>query len=175
MISNSDSIVLALDVGTTQTGYCFIDESSLKPLRFGKINNEKIYGEIHILANMECNSRIAIEQFAHYGKSNPVGATTIEAITWNGKFIREAEQLGIPYEYVYRKEEKMLIVGSMKCGDTEIRHALIDRFAKTKSGKGTQKNPDYFYGFADDVWSAYCVGLVAIMRAKGITKAKDWI
>lgn len=168
------SIILALDAGTTQTGYCFVDEYSMKPLQFGKIDNNRIYDEIHRLANMSCERRLAIEQFAHYGSKNPVGATTIEAITWNGKFIREAEQLGLSYEYVYRKEEKMLILGSMKGGDTEIRHALIQRFAKTENGKGTKDDPDYFYGFANDVWSAYCVALVAIMRAKGITKAKDW-
>lgn len=171
------SIVLAIDAGTTQTGFCFVDEATLEPIQFGKINNDKVYDEIHRLSNLvnsKCKYRIAIEQFAHYGSKHPMGATTIEAITWNGKFIREAEQLGIPYEYVYRKEEKMLILGTMKGGDTEIRHALIQRFAKTENGKGTKDDPDYFYGFANDVWAAYCVALVAIMRARGITKAKDW-
>lgn len=172
--SKLKNIILALDVGTTQTGYCFVDEDTFKPIQFGKIDNELIYSEIHRLAEMKCNRRIAIEQFASYGRSNPIGATTIEAITWNGKFIREIEQLKINWQYVLRKEEKMLIVGTMKCGDTEIRHALISRFAKTKSGKGTIKCPDFFYGFAEDVWSAYSVALVAIMRDKGITNAKDW-
>lgn len=172
---NYQCMILALDVGTKQTGFCYIDNSTLKPIKFGKIDNEKIYNEIHNLAKMRCFRILAIEQFAHYGKNTSVGSTTIEAITWNGKFIREAEQLGLPVEYVYRKEEKMLLLGSMKGGDTQIRHALIERFAKTENGKGTKDNPDYFYGFADDVWSAYSVGLVAIMRARGITKAKDWV
>lgn len=172
--SNLHNVILGLDVGTTQTGYCFVDEDTFKPIQFGKIDNELIYSEIHRLAEIKCNRRIALEQFAFYGRANAMGATTIEAITWNGKFIRECEHLKLPWEFVLRKEETMLIVGNAKSGDKEVRHALISRFGKTKSGKGTKKNPDFFYGFAEDVWSAYSVALVAIMRDKGITNAKDW-
>ena len=32
--------VLALDVGTTETGYCVVDSETRKPLEFGKVDND---------------------------------------------------------------------------------------------------------------------------------------
>ena len=172
---SNDKFILALDVGTKETGYCIVSERTLKPLEFGIVANDAVYERINRLLKYHGEHKLAIEQFASYGPSNPIGATTIEAITWNGKYIREAELKGIPYEYVYRKEEKMLIVGNMKCGDTEIRRALIKRFANTKTGKGTKNFPDYFYKFSDDMWSAYSVALVCIMRKKEVHTYNEWL
>lgn len=47
----------------------------------------------------------------------------------------------------------------MKATDATIRQALIDLFAKDtpNKGKGTKKDPGYFYGFKSDIWSAFSV------------------
>ncbi len=53
----------------------------------------------------------------------------------------------------------MLLCHSMKATDATIRQALIDLFAKDtpNKGKGTKKEPGYFYGFKADIWSAFSV------------------
>ena len=60
----------------------------------------------------------------------PLGQSTIESITWNGRYIQLAEDNGVPWEYVYRKDEKIHLCGTMKAKDANIRQALIDRFFK---------------------------------------------
>jgi hypothetical protein len=79
---------------------------------------------------------------------------------WIGRFIQAAEQ---ETELIYRKEEKMSLCGNTRAKDSNIRQALIDRYAKHdfKTGKGTKKNPDTFYGVSKDVWQAIAVAVTA--------------
>lgn len=73
--------------------------------------------------------------------------------------------------YVYRKDEKMTLCGSMKAKDSNIKQELINRYAKHdfKSGKGTKNNPDTFYGVAKDVWQAIAVGVTYYEGLKSST------
>jgi hypothetical protein len=155
--------VLALDVGTIETGYCIVDSETRKPLEFGKIDNyellEKIRGHNIINGNYPFVYDVFVyEQFVSYGM--PIGSTTLEAIKWNGRFIQaNIDNLCRPIYNITRIEERRVICNSVKSGDTEVKHALIERFAPKDSnfGKGTKKNKGFFYGFSKDMWSAYAV------------------
>lgn len=145
--------VLAIDTGTVETGYCIVDEKAYRPVEFGKIENAQLLSVIDGFSG-----RAAIEGFACYGM--PVGASTIESITWNGRFIERLNVQDIPWEYVYRKDEKIHICGSMKAKDANIRQALIDRFGEV----GTKNNQGFFYGFKADIWTAFAIAVCAIDR-----------
>lgn len=145
--------ILSLDVGTKMSGYCIADGNTLKPIEFGKINNEDLLKIVK-----EKNYDLMLyEEFQSYGMA--IGESTITSIKWNGRYIQSAldrEKKVVP---IYRKEEKMCLCQTMKAKDSNIRRALIDRFAihDYKNGKGTKKNPDWFYGFKADVWSSYAI------------------
>jgi hypothetical protein len=151
--------ILAIDPGNAETAWCEIDANSLRPLRFAKESNEVVRRFITSEVNI---SAVVVERVASYGMA--VGREVFETCEWVGRFTENALCCGIPVYYVYRKEEKLHICASPRANDANIRRALIDRFASTdlKNGKGTKKNPDWFYGFSADVWAAYAVGLTFI-------------
>ena len=159
-IGGKEMNILALDVGTTESGYCLMDEKTYQPYSFGKVANE----ELLKIVQTEDYGKMVYEAFASYGMA--IGQSTIKSIEWNGRFIQCAINRDIPVFPVFRKEEKINICGSMKAKDTNIRQALIDRFAffDFKNGKGTKLNQDFFDGFSKDAWSAFAIGTTYIDR-----------
>jgi hypothetical protein len=149
--------VLALDVGTIETGYCVVDSETRKPIEFGKVDNNLLLDRL--MGHYPFDYDILVyEQFVSYGM--PIGATTLEAIKWNGRFIQaNIDNQCRPIYNITRIEERRVICNSVKSGDTEVKHALIERFAPKDSnfGKGTKNNKGFFYGFSKDMWSAYAV------------------
>lgn len=148
--------ILAIDVGTTETGFCIINKETYKPIRFGKISNEDL---LDIVRNEEYDTLI-YEEFQSYGM--PIGVSTITSITWNGRYMQIALDREKKVDYIYRKEEKMNLCGSMKAKDSNIRQALIDRFGEV----GTKKAKGFFYGFKKDIWAAYAVGITWLDKQK---------
>lgn len=145
--------ILAIDAGNTYSGVAIVELPEFRLVWFGKLPNEEIYD---VVKNFHIDE-VALEMVACYGM--PVGKDVFETCVWIGRFIEQLK--GHKISYVYRKDEKMCLCGSLKAKDSNIRQALINRYAKHdfKTGKGTKKNPDVFYGVANDVWSAIAVAV----------------
>lgn len=157
-------IVLAVDPGNKESAYCFVDADTLQPGKFGKVCNKELLSIINLCV-YDC---IVIERVASYGMA--VGRDVFETCEWVGRFTQAA--LPLDADYIYRKDEKLHICGDSKAKDSNIRRALIDRFAQhdLKNGKGTKSNPDWFYGFAADCWAAYAVALTYIETKRILSK-----
>ena len=155
---------LAIDPGDVQSAYCFLDRETLRPLRFAKVDNQTLL----LIVQVEAYEEIVIERVQSFGMA--VGRNVFETCEWIGRYTQAATA---PVHYIYRQEEKLHICRDSRAKDANIRRALIDRFAKhdLDNGKGTKKNPDWFYGFKADCWSAYAVGLTHVER-KGATEAE---
>lgn len=159
-------MILAIDPGNEQSGVVLIRESDLKPIVAEKITNEELLDNLLMdryerLEESECINHVAIEMIASYGMA--VGQSVFETCVWIGRFIQALEDnyYNDSLKFIYRKDEKMNLCGSMKAKDSNIVQALIDRFAPNTSnkGKGTKKEPGWFYGFKKDIWQAYAVGV----------------
>jgi hypothetical protein len=158
-------MILAIDPGNVESAYVLLDED-LKIIEFAKLKNEDMLIKISDIFNKYFIANTAIEMIASYGMA--VGESVFQTCVWIGRFI---EHINIYHsgfhlntmnlKMIYRKDEKMNLCGTMKAKDTNIRVALIDRFAKHdfKNGKGTKNNPDVFHGFYKDCWAAMAVGV----------------
>lgn len=169
--------ILAIDPGNKESGFCLIDSETLRPVWHEKMDNSKFKWEVqfnHFLSEyLNCNSfYVVIERVASYGMA--VGAEVFETCEWIGRFNEFfLQQYGQKSHFVYRKEEKLHFCYSMKANDSNIRQALVDRFAPGQSnyGKGTKKEPGWFYGFKADEWSAYAV---AVLFADTYLRAEEF-
>lgn len=154
--------IFAIDPGNEQSAYCIMDDE-YHLLEFAKLPNKELMKTM--IQSIPEAEMVVIERMMSYGM--PVGAETFITCEWIGRFAQEAEKL-VSVEYVYRKDEKLYICGSPKATDTNIRHALIERFAKfdTKRGTGTKANQDYFYGVTKDCWSAIAIATTKLDMLK---------
>ena len=149
-------MIIGIDPGPVNSAYAVANEDDYKPV------------EVEILPNDEVLKRIAnakedwfvIEMVASYGMA--VGKDVFETVCWIGRFYQAAIMFGFREDMcrrIYRGDVKMNLCQSMRAKDANVNRALVDRFAQhdLKSGKGTKKNPDWFYGFNADKWAAYGV------------------
>lgn len=152
--------ILAIDPGNIESGYVFVEHNRkniTKILEKGKVKNEELLQKIRDKSFGEYD--LAIEMIASYGM--PVGKEVFDTCVWSGRFLEAAglsECIG-RFSWVFRREEKLLLCGSMKAKDSNIIQALVDRYApgQPNHGKGTKKAPGFFYGFAKDTWQAMAV------------------
>lgn len=157
----NEKILLSIDPGNEFSAYCLIDMNTYKLIKFGKVANQELkdYLQSSEFSDICSNNHMyfSIEMIASYGMA--VGQTVFETCVWIGRFI---EIMCCNHQYIYRKDVKMNLCGTMKAKDTNIRQALIDRFGEV----GTKKNQGFFYGFKADIWSAYAVGVTFIDTCK---------
>ena len=158
------TIIFAIDPGDVESGFAVIRMPDFALFDHGKVENKKMLEKIDRYSFFGAINVFAIEMIASYGM--PVGKNVFETCVWIGRFIQVIKHQ--KHTFVYRKEEKLCLCGSLKAKDSNIRQALIDRYAKHdfKSGKGVKKNPDTFYGVSKDVWQAIAVGVTCYENRK---------
>jgi len=142
--------IIAIDPGTFQSGYVIWDGANV--LDFGKIDNEIL---LNLLPTVSADA-LVIEQIRSYG--NAMGQSTIDTVFWSGRF---AEAFPGPFHLLPRVEVKKHLCHTGAAKDTNVKQALVDRFAYgvRNHGKGIKSDPGFFYGFVGDVYSALGVAV----------------
>jgi len=152
--------LLSIDPGNEMSGYVWMNED-YTIINIGKVENKNILQFIE--DNRHIKIKVCIEMVASYGMS--VGQTVFDTCVWIGRFYQASYERSdyIP-KLIFRKDVKMNLCGQTRAKDTNIKQALIDRFAYgvPNNGKGYKKDPGYFYGFKADIWQAYALGVTCL-------------
>lgn len=181
--------VFAIDPGNKESAYVLLDIEpyfnrpgcaynpyTLIVKDHGKKQNANVLEELERWLNFSLykDVHVVIERVQAMGM--PVGYEVFETCEWIGRFANCSENKGFCPNYVYRLEEKITLCNDSKAKDTNIRQALIDRFAKhdLKNGKGTKQKPDVFYGFSKDQWAAMAVATTFLEQMAGTGHKATW-
>lgn len=162
-------MILGIDPGNEFSAYCLVESATMKIIKCEKVSNKALIDEVIPSLDTKKLKAMAIEHMEGYGQS--VGREVFETCYYIGKLI-ERTSANYPYVLIVpvkRKEEKLAITGRLTSDDKTVRHNLIDLFAKHdfKGGKGNKKDPDVFYGFADDMWSAFAICYTTKLKLEG--------
>ena len=143
--------ILAIDPGNRESAYVIFNGE--KVIAKGKGANRIVEQALFMRRGIDV---VLIEMVASYGM--PVGADVFETCVQIGRFQRILEA-GKDVHLVYRKDVKHHHCGTSKAKDSNIRQALVDKYAKGASnyGKGTKAKPGFFYGFRADIWQAFAI------------------
>lgn len=152
--------ILAIDPGSVESGYVVTDTANgMKIQKCGRVGNSELKAKIAEIVSIYGIKTAVIEMIASYGMA--VGRDVFDTCVWIGRFAEALDTCGVVCEYIYRKEEKLYICGNSRAKDANIRRALIDDFAEKDfvRGKGTKREPDFFYGVSKDAWMAFAVAV----------------
>lgn len=180
--------LLAIDPGNIESGYVLVEYEGgrvRKILDAGKVGNSLLMYKTGDMIRQGETNQIVIELIESFGM--PVGREVFQTCIWIGRFIQHArdnsdaqifsstERESVKISYITRREEKLTICGSVKAKDSNIRQALIDKYAEFdwKNGKGTKAKPDFFYGFKADMWAAFAVAHTFIRNNVKINTSED--
>jgi hypothetical protein len=152
-------IILAIDPGTTQSGWCEYNLDERAVLDSGVFTNEEMLTRLLRPSRVD---GLAIEMIASYGMA--VGREVFETCVWIGRF-QQAWRDPEAVQLVYRRDVKLHLCGTSKAKDANIRQAVIDLFPRTGGGKtpqiGTKAQPGPLYGVTSHAWPALAVAITA--------------
>lgn len=140
--------VLAIDPGTTQSGFAYIEDRHV--IDSGILDNDEL---LSYLQGFDATALLAIEMIASYGMA--VGKEVFETCVWIGRFLQMWQMSNSPATLIYRRDVKLHLCGSVRAKDANIRQALIDKLGP----QGTKKEPGPTYGVKSHAWAALAVAV----------------
>lgn len=164
------SRILALDPGSSETGWATIDDSGR--VEGGKMANDRVL--VDLREEALSFDVVAVEFPGAWGISTQSAVQVMETIWWIGRFTEAA--LPVELVRVTRDAVKRQLLDKVNVpkADAVIRGLLIDRYAAIAGdplgGKtaaiGTKAKPGPLYGIKADAWAALALAVAHLEGAE---------
>ena len=149
-----------------------MDAETCEPYEFDKVENRELLERIVWWKQKTEKGHPAFEHavietiVGSYGAS--IGRTTFDTAIMIGR-LEQALFSFVTVAKIPRQTIRAHLCPKMRANDKTVRDALIARFARfdKERGKGSKDKRDFFYGFSNDIWSAFAVGVTLMDREKG--------
>lgn len=143
------STILALDPGTSQTGWVLLKD--------GAVADSGVHPNHDVLRWVQAGQDadvLAIEMMRARGM--PTSNDEFRTLVWIGRF-QQAWRDPEAVRLVYRQDVKLHVCGSMKAKDANIRAALLDQVGP----QGKKSAPGPTFGVKSHAWAALGVAVTA--------------
>ncbi len=151
--------VFAIGPGTTQSGWVLLEGREV--VQSGVDDNHEL---LTWVKHGQRADMLAIEMIAGMGMT--VGQTTFDTVRWIGRF-QQAWSEPDAVRFVFRRDVKLFLCGTMQAKDANVRQALLDLVGPS----GTKKQPGPTYGVKSHAWSALAVAVTAISLPAQVMEA----
>lgn len=164
--------IIAIDPGSEKSGFVEYRKNIFGRHigDFGKISNKDLLCHVRSLPVLDV---LVLESINPYS----MGKTIRDTILWSGRLQEAHEKKGGKVVYLSRDDVRGNMCGmrGSRINDKAVKQALIDRFAcgQRNHGKGTKKDPGFFYGFKSDVWQAFALAVTYRDYLSNEVKIKD--
>ena len=143
-------MILGIDPGTTETGYCMVSKTTFLPVAADKISNDRLFETLPDLLSQV--KEVIVEGIQSYGQA--FGRTVIDTCYIIGRIQQVCVDHKVPCHIYPRPEYARAICGTVKTNDAILRRALITRFGEDKKG-----GPLFHLKGATDKRSAFAVAV----------------
>ena len=158
--------ILAVDPGSERSAWLLYNTKTKRPETFGIQSNAHVCCTINMYSHNLRERQgglyhFVIENMQSMGMA--VGASVFNTLIWIGKMESawyRTWMTDTTGSRIYRSQVKMHLCGSMRAKDTNVRHALMNRYGgDNKTAVGTKKKPGPLYGIVKDLWSSLALAV----------------
>jgi len=157
--------IVAIDPGTKRCGAVLVCIDDYKPFAPTVLSFDLLTRDHHFENNIRPFDMVIEKPVCQKWSGSDVSETAIMC----GRFAHMA------YNDVYflTRSKVKGVLGQTRGNDATVKDYLVERFAPgvRNHGKGTRKEPGWFYGFKGDAWAAYALGVAYIDMLKRSSKA----
>ena len=158
-------MIIAIDPGSSVSSWVVWDPDAARVVLTDDEPNDELVDRLAEDGRrpiIESVGLLLIEHIESYGMT--VGAEIFDTVFWSGRFVQAWKG---EWRKVGRRDVKLVLCGSSRAKDPNVKQALVDRFGGSMiAAKGTRAMPGPLWGIKNHRWSALALAVAYVDMEK---------